>query len=1616
MILSKCRLNSLPLQATPSVTVMSEQVSLFYDDDETESVDDSVDMKESNDGPATLESNSLAPNCYVDGRSTPASEQRSLCPSQASAFDDDESFNDQESTDDDEAELRAEALMADIQFPQSPSVKHPIRTSLFSDSGDHSFSSFLPQRHSSMRQIRQSSSSFGSRISLEGQANDQSALNQQELKKLKYYSSLHKSDQNNDCYRSSSIRKSRDSSSCRLSQISGWSAYRNRQMSNNARQMVREVLEHGGKLADSLGDEEYSNCEAKKEECSAWKACFGLFWFDAGHWLDDSRRIESYNLQPHTILELQLRNNYVPLPPLNTELGYFDHYAEGVLYKLSKKNCKVSNLSSDCFRDSTGTWKARWVVLQGNRLYIYHKRKDTTQKFIELLPPLNITTSYLPHNPRNSFRLSSSPSSISSATVTITFTHDPSIPSICFRATSESELNQWIRIFCSLNYAPLKGIPPPLFPNSFIHSPAMRSTNAPPPLPPLPLNLPPAASSLPPPLPIKRRQRHQSYISTPSRSNSTNAGVGEFGMSYPTERKRNHTIQCTSAVSVSKPHPLPSINPVLISNAAVAFSNLNQGPEIALGNNGNEYASSGCVKRGRSKSMRAAEQTPIKRDRNRTFSHASVSTLVGSTVNDLNQIPLSRSGSVTSGLLLKFSNGIQLQDECKDISRDLEAMDGQDQSDRLRVKSMSSNRSSQQTLLKEYIKRSKDNFTDATTLPEASSPTTMETPLEPECQELLKSSAERSSDPELYSGYIWLYVPNDQQIAPLCSKSTSPNADYSSNSSTISSVPMSKSSSNSSVALLSTPTIPKTPNICITKASGRYVKCFVVINSLGQFQWVEVGSDLDQSSEETPAKRCYGIQLNPRPLIASPKPVDTPRFEKRGSSSDMSMPVMPVKGQVQVSMAHKLRLYFFCIKVSISALSEVMIEMVEEVDADIKPLSRASSFSSSRNSGFGTTTLNAPPPQLGKKSPLRLKHRLSDPSCHQRSSSSLGVVSLPVRSVSLQKSRARSKTSTYSNTLIKNCSTALWPSMSRLHDRSPTTPVQKAVTITTPDRERAISKTFSALTPTKSILSDIDLTDRSPEVSEKISKRLLAKTQSLFMENRTISLTPSSSESQRSTGGSHASLQPNTSAAITSRHESLARALGKPFGTMYPSTCESSDSTDSSTNQSEEQSENGRKSRSQVLLLAQDLKKVLGNGRTSTDNTVSENKSTLFEITSKKRALSQKLKDSANVEAAKLKLIGGKLELPEEIKEEDEEQTLAREREREQERLLRQAVGKVMLLCPFFEKSETCVDIDGRRFVTLKGYTETEEAWRTLRDALDQFLDGPIKDQRSALPPEDTLIPSYHAPRLPEMKLSEKAQNFLKAKDRAAAAATAAGLLRDGHEPIPITAIAAAIASVAVTAVGTDVPPPALTKARGPLGRTNTIVSNTASPPAGGNIVTTCRTRRSTTLGVLGKHTVSLAHGVGYGPRKSFIEINENTNKPPARLPRSESRPKSISLKKNPIELAMLASQGRFRVESESGLRLSSATPNELVHKRSGSGNMLKVHRCQTLNPGVNEHLKVAGSGLSRWVHLPGADNSSSINKTRSIGLVSGYCEAESGLLGMKDRAYHSSSFTRIKF
>ncbi|KAF8985393.1 hypothetical protein BGZ46_004505 [Entomortierella lignicola] len=1474
------------------------------------------------------------------------------------------------------------SIIPDSDFQGFPSIQIPSSTVTLVHSPQqiHQNRGHQRQQHySTSSSISVLSSSSGSQYYSDQQQG--AALNQRQFKKLISYSSSHKYEAHNNGFRTPNDIGSKDSCSTRLGHIPGWSTYKGRQHSS-AKQMVREFLDHEGKLVDCLADEESPIKETIKEECSAWKASFGLFWVAA------------------------LRNNYIQLPPQGTGLNYYDHYAEGVLYKMSKKSGPVSKLTSNGIRDSAGVWKVSWVVLQGNRLLIYRKSKDTAKESIELLPPLTVTTTMVPDTTHH----------ISMTMITISHTKDPNATKFCFRATSETESNNWVRIFNSLNIETLSEVPP-FFSKALANLPIIKPSNIPPPLPPLPVNLPPISRNTPPPLPIKRRERYQSCSSIASKETSVVAGFRKGDQPvYPNERKRFHTTLCASAAT--SPSPLPSINPVLISNAAAVLSNLNQCFPMSGGIencDNNIVTDVNRISRNRSVSLRTSGQISLKRDHFRTMSHASTSTLVGSFFNDgFNQLQhhsISRNGSLSSRHQYQFqvdANGSQRQKISTELGH----------AQRFRVRSMSSELSSQQTLLREYIQRSKDNSSDVPSV--SDTPTSdfkeMHLPIEPQSQALLTFSNKRSSASPLYSGYIWMYIPNTQLCASnSLALSTPPTSKHHSISSSESSAPMSKSSSSSSLVQSQNSSTGLKSNICISKASGRYVRCFVVINSLGQFQWVEASKeheDSDDHTDDQSVNPSFGIQLNPNPVAALQRPKETTHPLRKLSINEKPVLTGPAKGLVQVAMAHKLRLYFFCIKVSISSLSEVMVEMVDAPEADDKNLTRNSSVkstSTSSKSGYSTPTPHSPPPSLTKKSPLRVNNRLSTPLAHQRAASAMSVFNLPVRSVSLQKPRPRSRTFTHTDGSLKKNNTVIWPSMSRLHERSMSVPMRQTPAFVAPTLKKDSSKTISALSSTKNASADIKLAPaESIELTEQISKRLLAKPQSLFLENRTRSSFSGSIRSRDSTQSDQSALQNDSAAAVISRHESLAKMLRRTTGTLYPSEEDVVAYTIGSAGALKEHPEASHDSKSQVLLLAQSLQKALGQSRGLLDDSAEgileqEIKPTLHEITAKKRSSIHQQKNSANIEAARLKLVGGRMDslveshentdsitIPSGLSVEMDGQMKESEREKEQEKALRQMAAEIMMQCPFLEKSETCVDLDGRRFVTLKGYTETEEAWKMLQSSLDRFLDGPIKDQRSALPPEDTLIPSYHAPRLPEIRLSEKAQNFLKAKDKAVAAVAAAALLHSGQalDTTPVvntsaTSIAAAAmaATATVTAIGTSISTAATNSmAKTCLSRTNTTASNASTIVAVGAGCSDIRTRRSATLAVFNRHSVPLATGIGYGPRSSFAESINDTEANPKKIERS-SLPGCLLVSKSPRKNVIDTPKKvpRVRTESESGAKtLLSVVSSEMKysHSRSGSGNMFMKQdvssdyhpqkQQQHTTSGAVAHLKATAASVAK--------------------------------------------------
>ncbi|KAF9177731.1 hypothetical protein BGZ50_008428 [Haplosporangium sp. Z 11] len=1443
-------------------------------------------------------------------------------PSRAFGFDDDDnSIDGQESTDDEEAELRAEELMADDMFPQSPPSS---RASLGNNVGNGAFG-----LTDSVLQSLQGISFVSSRLRQESQTsfctNNSSSNEQQniQLKRLIAYSLLHKKDDSHGTG-TAGDRLSKDGGVSAMSRlgnipIPGWTQYRNRQNTNGSGKKHIEDVD-----ASAAGSDVALKSEAQKADSSAWKASFGLFWVAAGHWLDDSRLVSSYNLQPHCLLELQVRSSYIQLPPTGTSLSYYDHYAEGVLYKMSKKSGPVTKLTSPGKKDSTGVWKERWVVLQGKTLLIFQKKKDTSKKVIDLEIPLTVTATIPPLSPRHSFKRASFSVAVAMSTsmITLTVSSDPNVPQLCFRATTESELNHWIRIFNSLNCSTLYNLSPPSDPSALV-SPVAPPIQVPPPLPPLP--------SVPPPTTVDsvvmsttKRDRHHSYSAAYKRSTGgwgEGSWVAGAGMFF-SERKRSHTSQIVSAT--------PSINPALITSAAAALSNLKQSGKNSSSDNSVEVLSSGDEGYHRSGSSCSSREsvtgpisTPItlKKQHRRTHSHfrssSPVSLMLGSLLNDRDvtqspRLSLSGQGPNKGGSSLSRQNSSGSMSESlfryhlRNLIQDPDAPEkprqrnSTDPGQRFRVKSMSSQRSSQQ-MFRNYIYRSKaatpEPLSDIASISEVASVDGMDnylSSLEPACQELLKASAVGSSAAPLYSGYVWLYIPNTMNKRDDQYNMFSMLDDASVRTST---PPLSRDHSVASFSMAPTAMASRTANISMSKASGRYVKCFAAINEKGQFQWVEVKQDeselceLEGRSQEgddiTPAVPTrYGLQLSSAPVQSSNRMIEGAAGSVHTQSTSMTPtstdPTKPTRS-VQASMAHKLRLYFFCIKISPSSLAEVMIEMTETPSISSSPTkTTAPAVAKSASS------TPAPPP-LSRKSSRRIRNRFSAPVASAYTPMSAPLPSLPstTMTASMTKSRTRSGAQP-SLDFIKNNSNPTWPSMYPLHEERPLNH----------DREKLLPSSRSSTPPplaprpsmerTKSrTLSSHQLQIQPPPIPPR--PVMPSQSKSLFAENwtKTRSAPPGSifpnanknaslqakGETVKCVAGKVVVIQAGTSEEQQSENDNEQTVVScpmvlspipvTPVGSLSPT------------------------GTSHVLSLAQGLQKAMkeihssGEQKSSTttaslpDASASpSHKPSLSEITAKKRAslqngfsqdgssstsLSRMNTSNMERERSRLKLIGGLNTLEEACENEENSEAGDEHRERNSNGRGQKTLSggpassvaatlRMLLQCPFMEQSES-QDAEGRMYVTLKGYTETEEAWKELHSALERFVDGPIKDQKSALPPVHTLIPSYHAPRR-----SEKTQ-----KEKATDAATA---LLNG---VPSSD---APSSFANSVSGFSTPPMA----------TSTAHASSTTPTARPSLGRSSSTSRSSTPVGFSRHSVQLASGTGYGPSRSFADLGNTSS------------------------------------------------------------------------------------------------------------------------------------------
>ncbi|KAF9408454.1 hypothetical protein BGZ94_002306 [Podila epigama] len=781
-------------------------------------------------------------------------------------------------------------------------------------------------------------------------------------------------------------------------------------------------------------------------------------------------------------------------------------------------------------------------------------------------------------------------------------------------------------------------------------------------------------------------------------------------------------------------------------------------------------------------------------------------------------------------------------------------------------------------------------------------------------------SGSRSSLTPLYSGYIWLYIPNIPE-APVQDGST----------------------------------VGSRGNICITKASGRYVKCYATINDKGQLQWVEVKKQQglnetgtreggkNKTGRRSSSRPSYAVQLTSQPRRPSvsiegaptSRPLDIPTPQHGDTIEVLSSPepnLLETSNSqqgaesgtrtVQASMAHKLRLYFFCIKISPASLAEVMSEMTTAAagTASLKSmpskewlLPPTKTNNCGLNGSIGPLTAIVPPPRTtslpfvtattatGMTAPV--KDRGMDSSPPKGFPEVADSLLSRNEEQGSKNPRARSDTMPeHRFSLLNSRKFPTWPSMSPLHSEksrssrmmkmgrnastssfssatstayctaSASKPLQSTSldiprprqqelhppphisTVTSFERERTVSAPpgsyrasqlgrhglsmalgrHDSISSSRTILQQHSAYSRSGALSPvpaaiMASHRALTGAKNSVSKDGTArvlstsisapSLAKSSSSSPSSSPSSPLLAIPSPFSCLddvaTQQEEppllesstvvSLAQDLQKAMLTRQRSTCSrSSDSTSATSSNTSSSSSSSSTAQNNALLPNRDVKVTVHESLGTAHSTLSTSlaspsifshresqqpKLTLSETMAIKRASLQSsssfLQHQQLEHKASLTSISNVQEEEEEEEEDEEEEEEEQGQDARSKVLLSEGChGKdlqqqrqvLKLMCPFLEQSEQ-VDAQGRTFVTLKGYIETEEAWKNLQNALERFIDGPISDQRSALPPEDTLIPSYNSPPIPEIRQSERAQNFWNAKQKLTEAAFMASML-----------------------------------------------------------------------------------------------------------------------------------------------------------------------------------------------------------------------------------------------
>ncbi|KAF9163051.1 hypothetical protein BGX20_001461 [Mortierella sp. AD010] len=1203
----------------------------------------------------------------------------------------------------------------------------------------------------------------------------------QQIKQLMPDNPIH--DEDIDCM-SPPDRISREGGIGRLGQLSGWNNWRDRH--NSGRHTECDPADQGEIHSECLKHAHCYQGEFSTKDCESWKASFGLFWVAAGHWLDDSRTINSYTLQPQDLLELQLRDHYIQLPPEGSTLKYYDHYAEGILFKLSKKNRPVSLLTGSGSKESQGIWKERWVVLQGSKLHIYHKRKDINKKIIELPSDLSVATRTLSSNSRPFFKTGSATGSLSRTVIVIDISSDPNVPKLCFRGASQHNISHWVRIFNSLNStAPLSS---PLLGAGF--GGGFGSPN-------------PDASSA-------RSEK------LPSIANYT---------SYSPERKRNHTFNYISSsgrngnngsTSNNNISPtVPSINPDLISNDAGAISSLNN---TGNGNSSptkplnSHFKEGGLSANHNGSKLESRDPTAAltKEDiRRRAITEPNRLRLM----NPL-QPPLPQRGYVRAP-----SKGPSSEPEILEASSRLEMSETFSQSDTL------PRRKRRPVLGTEYLDNASQILLASSSarsstaplysgyiwlyLPNASTDTVKSAekkarPLEGETQDVSAAQVQGDSEP------------------------TTPLSEGAANEPILTSP---ASSSVSSEALVSKD-VPEDRKP-IGSGTGRYVKCFALISDLGHFQWVEVKKLNDQETSEqelrakmkgsaspTSSRSSYGIQLK------SQKSAITERDNGPGSSASptperesLSPRRVPCDEPIQVSMMESVNMFFFCVKISPSVINDVLLNenIIEASSPPPHILSFPVNVPYSSNAAMSSSGIAA----SAAKAASKIRHRLSS-SLSTFTASAVSAAALPPLptignkpqslsgSISKGKNMAwpsitspsvfdaealqdQTQQSRHNQHLQPERALAVSPSSSSSstcsvsHKGSYTSLKHGLANITTtaahqqqPDGDLVGTDN----TPTQLFASPSSAEPQSPATASSSSPTssnstsgsasparnvlLLAQNlQEAVMLNRhqfhigegkgasdqpvglglniqsTRSSPPSSKSSITSTSSaSSASKVPVTTSTNVGAKPKITEAM-VANQTAFPESAamlernKQMQEQAEKTKQAQEQWQRVQKAEERVLLKQQQVQQQ------------KEQKENRLLNTQRQQCQQQRLNQQS--------LQPQQLQQPQESEQIPPPQVLTKSADAD-------ISIEAKITCPFLELSRNAnMNGSAESFVLLRGYTESEEEWKALQCALDRFLDGPVKKQASALPPQDTLIPSYHSPA--EVKLSEKAEKFLSAKE-----------------------------------------------------------------------------------------------------------------------------------------------------------------------------------------------------------------------------------------------------------